>query len=130
MIEVLIGIISGVISGLGAGGGTILILILTAFMGYEQHISQSANLIFFVPTALASIIINTKQKLIKYKLAIPITIVGIIGAIIGANISVHLDVKILKKKFAIFLFLIAIREIISIYNMYIKDKKTHNNGNK
>lgn len=46
MIEVLIGIISGVISGLGAGGGTILILILTAFMGYEQHISQSANLIF------------------------------------------------------------------------------------
>ena len=48
MVEVLIGIISGIVSGTGMGGGTILIFLLTFFMGIEQHIAQATNLIFFI----------------------------------------------------------------------------------
>ena len=47
MLEVLIGIISGTISGTGMGGGTILIFLLTVLCGIEQHIAQATNLIFF-----------------------------------------------------------------------------------
>ena len=36
MIEVFTGIISGIVSGLGMGGGTILILIFTIFLNIEQ----------------------------------------------------------------------------------------------
>ena len=62
MIEILIGMISGIVSGTGMGGGTILIFLLTFMMGIEQHVSQATNLIFFIPTSIVAIIINIKNK--------------------------------------------------------------------
>lgn len=115
MIEILIGIISGIVSGTGMGGGTILIFLLTFFMGIEQHIAQATNLIFFVPTSIVAIIVNLKNKNIYLKSAIIISVFGILGAIIGANISINIDVSLLKKSFGIFLAIIAIHEIYSIY---------------
>ena len=35
MVEVLIGLVSGIVSGTGMGGGTILIFLLTFFMGVD-----------------------------------------------------------------------------------------------
>ena len=132
MIEILIGMISGIVSGTGMGGGTILIFLLTFMMGIEQHVSQATNLIFFIPTSIVAIIINIKNKNIDLKLAIIISIFGILGAIIGSNISVYTDVKILKKCFGAFLIIVAINEIYSIIRLYKKDKKTNNKemGNK
>ncbi len=62
MIEILIGMISGIVSGTGMGGGTILIFLLTFMMGIEQHVSQATNLIFFIPTSIVAIIINIKNN--------------------------------------------------------------------
>ena len=119
MKEILIGIVSGIISGTGMGGGTILILILSVFMGIDQHVAQATNLIFFVPTSITAIITTIKEKLINWKIGIPVAISGIIGAIFGAKISVNMDVNRLKKYFGIFLMLITIYEIYSL----IKRKK-------
>lgn len=126
MIEILIGMISGIVSGTGMGGGTILIFLLTFMMGIEQHVAQATNLIFFIPTSIVAIIINIKNKNIDLKLAIIISIFGILGAIIGSNISVYTDVKILKKMFWSFFNNSAINEIYSIIRLYKKDKKTNN----
>lgn len=81
------------------GGGTILILCLSLFLGKDQHIAQGANLIFFIPTAITSIIMNIKQKLIKWKTGFVVGFFGIVGAIIGAKISVNLDTNKLKLYF-------------------------------
>ena len=121
MVEVLIGIISGTISGTGMGGGTILIFLLTVLCGLEQHIAQATNLIFFIPTSIVAIIVNIKNKNIDLKLATIISIFGILGAIIGANLSVHTDVKMLRKYFGIFLAIIALHEI---YTIKKENKKT------
>lgn len=130
MTEILIGLVSGIVSGTGMGGGTILIFLLSFLMGIEQHIAQATNLIFFIPTSIVAIIVNLKNKNIDLKSAILISIFGIFGAIIGANISIHTDVKILKKCFGAFLALITINEIYSIIKLYIKpykkDKKIDN----
>ena len=107
------------------GGGTILIFLLTIMLGIDQHIAQATNLIFFIPTSIVAIIVNLKNKNIDLKLAILISIFGILGAIIGANISIHIDVKILKKCFGIFLVIIAINEICSIFKKYKKEKKNN-----
>ena len=120
MLNILIGVISGIVSGLGMGGGTILILCLSLLMGKDQHIAQGANLIFFIPTAMVAIFINQKNKFIKWKIALIITIFGIIGTIIGANISINLDTKKLKLFFGIFLLGIAIFEI---YTFFLKHNK-------
>ena len=125
MTEVLIGVVAGIVSGTGMGGGTILIFLLSFLLGIEQHIAQATNLIFFIPTAIVAIIVNLKNKNIDMKLAILISIFGILGAIIGANISIHMDVAILKKVFGIFLAIIAINEIYSIFKLYKKQYKNN-----
>jgi len=126
MLEILTGIISGTVSGTGMGGGTILILILSIFMGIDQHVAQATNLIFFVPTSITAIIITMKEKLINWKIGIPVAISGIIGAIFGAKISVNMDVNRLKKYFGIFLLLITIYEIYSLIKTYKMTKQRNN----
>lgn len=114
MLEIFSGIISGILSGTGMGGGTLLILILSAFIGIDQHISQGANLVFFIPTSIAAIIANTREKLINWKVGVPVTIFGIVGAILGSKVATILEVKILKKCFGIFLIIIAMHEIYAL----------------
>lgn len=126
MTEILIGITSGIISGTGMGGGTILIFLLSVICGLEQHVAQATNLVFFIPTSIIAIIVNIKNKNIDIKLAIVISIFGILGAIIGANLAIKTDVNSLKKYFGIFLAIIALHEIYSIIKENKKNKKREN----
>ncbi len=123
MIEVFIGLIAGIVGGMGMGGGTVLILLLSLFLGVEQHVAQATNVIFFVPTAISAIIVSLKNKNINLKIAVPICIWGIIGAFIGAYISSRLKVDVLRKCFGVFLILIAMYQTFE----YIKFKKRYNN---
>ena len=123
MLQVIIGMFSGIFSGVGMGGGTILIFLLTTFAGLEQHIAQATNLIYFVPTAISAIIVNYRDKNINTKLAKYISIYGIIGAIIGALISINLDVQKLRKFYGIFLAIIAIHEIYTLFKEYKLHRK-------
>ena len=121
--EILIGAVSGIVSGTGMGGGTILILCLSLFMGMNQHEAQASNLVFFIPTSIVAICVNIKQKLIKWKVAMAITFSGIIGATIGAVLSNKTDVNNLRRYFGYFLLIITIHEIYTIIRKYIIDKK-------
>lgn len=122
MVEILIGVVSGIVTGIGMGGGTILILLLSIIWKYNQHVAQATNLIFFIPTSIISIIVNLKEKNINIKLASILSVFGIIGAGIGAYIGSSIDVNKLKKGFAVFLIIIAIHEVYSLYKEYIKSK--------
>lgn len=126
MINLLFAVLSGIISGIGMGGGTVLIFLLTTFSGVSQHMAQGANLIFFIPTCIVSIFINLKNKNIDIKTAVVVIIFGIIGAVIGAKLSLIIDAKNLKKYFGIFLLLITIYEIYSLIKSNIKSKKVNN----
>ena len=111
---------------LECGGGTILIFLLTTFSGIEQHIAQGANLIFFIPTCIVSIYMNLKSKNIEVKTATVVLISGIVGAIIGAVISINIQVIYLRKYFGYFLIIIAIFEIYSLIKSYRINKKDNN----
>lgn len=126
MVEVIIGIVSGMVAALGMGGGTILILLLGIFTKLNQHIIQGSNLIFFIPTSIVAIIMNMKNKTINYKNAFIIIISGIIGAIVGSKVSFGIENQKLKKYFGIFLLSIAIFEIYDFFSQYIKSKKENN----
>ena len=122
MLEIFIGIIAGIVGGLGMGGGTILILLLSIFFDFKQNILQSTNIIFFIPTSIASLIVAMKNKNIDFKIAIQISFWGMIGAFIGAKISVYMNVYKLRKCFGIFLLIIATYQIYE----YIKIKRRYN----
>lgn len=125
MLEIVFGLLAGIVSGMGMGGGTILILLLSVFMEVDQHVAQATNLVFFIPTSIAAIMINFKQKNIDLKVAKLISIFGVMGAVAGAIISDKIENENLKRYFAVFILLIAIREIYSLFKEYrIKGKKT------
>ena len=102
MVEIFIGIISGVVTSLGMGGGTVLIMLLTMICNLDQHIAQASNIVFFVPTAVCASLINLKNKKVNLNLAITTISSGIIGTIIGAVFSATTNTKNLKKYFGIF----------------------------
>lgn len=109
----IIGIASGIISGMGIGGGAILIPALLIFTEISQQSAQGVNLVVFIPVAIAALIMHMKEKNINFKLAIWIVIGGLVGAILGSNMALKIDSKTLKKFFAIFLLLIGLYELLS-----------------
>ena len=61
VLNVLFGFISGIFGGLGMGGGTLLIPLLSIFLGMEQKLCQGINLVAFLVMALFSLIIHFKN---------------------------------------------------------------------
>lgn len=107
------GIASGILGGMGMGGGGILILVLTLSGGYEQTLAQGINLIFFIPCAIVAVIIYSRRGLVKWKLAIPFAILGIMGALLGSYVSGIIDGRLLSKLFGTLLLIIGIRQLFS-----------------
>ncbi|WP_317368758.1 TSUP family transporter [uncultured Tyzzerella sp.] len=118
----LAGALSGIISGMGIGGGVILIPALTLIFDMEQKVAQNINLLYFIPTAIIAIFVHSKNKTIEKEGLFKIIIFGIIGAIIGSFIAVNLKGEILRKIFGWFLVVMGISEIL-------KKEKGQKNGN-
>lgn len=113
MLVALIGFISGIVSGMGIGGGTILIPTLVFFIGAKQQIAQSVNLLVFIPSAIVALIVHFKKGNIEKKLLLKLIALGSIGAVFGSLLAVNLNSEILKKIFGLFLFAMGIYEIRS-----------------
>lgn len=112
----IIGFLSGIISGMGIGGGTILIPSLLLFTTLSQKETQGINLIVFIPIAIVALITHLKNKNIELKLAIHLIIGGIAGAIIGSILATNIDSNMLRKLFSVFLLIIGIYELFSQKN--------------
>ena len=130
MIEIIFGIIAGIVCALGMGGGTALILLFSLFEKIDQHVLQATNLIFFIPTSITAIIMNLKNKKINWKDAKSVVTFGIIGAIIGCMISNNINSNNLKKIFGIFIGILAIFQFYEIYTSYNKKKIVDNKTNR
>ncbi len=111
MLNIIIGFISGIISGMGIGGGAILIPALIFIEGVSQQTAQGINLVYFIPTAIAALIMHIKNKNIDIKTAIWTGGSGIFGAAAGAFAAGFLGDNILRKLFGIFLLFVGIYEI-------------------
>lgn len=122
MIVILIGLAAGIISGMGIGGGAILIPALVFFVNPEQHVAQSVNLLFFIPTAIVALAIHIKHKNVDFKVGIPILVFGLGGAILGSTIALSIDGGILRKVFGLFLLAMGLYEIFG-KNKIQKNKK-------
>ena len=107
----LVGFCSGIISGMGIGGGTILIPALLFFTDITQQQAQGVNLIYFVPTAITALITHQKKGNLDWKTAKPLAVLGLTGAAAGAFLAVSLESEILRRIFGGFLFLMGLSEM-------------------
>ncbi len=105
------GTLSGMIGAMGLGGGGVLIIYLTLFLGMEQGIAQGVNLIFFIPSAVIALIVYSKKKMIDWKSAIPASILGVAGAWLGTYLSSLMDGYWLSKLFGCLLLIMGVMQI-------------------
>lgn len=117
--EIVAGILGGTIGGMGMGGGTLTIPILTIFLSYAQLSAQGINLIAFLPMSVIALIIHIKNHLVAFKQTWLLALVGCIFSLGGAMLANHISNSVLKKLFAVFLIGLAIWQIVEL----IKSKK-------
>lgn len=111
-----IGLLSGIIGGMGIGGGTILIPSLVLFTTLTQQEAQGINLIVFVPVSIIAIITHFINKNIELKLAASLVISGIIGSVVGSILAIQINSHLLRKLFSILLLVIGLYELLNKKN--------------
>lgn len=112
----LIALIIATLSGMGVGGGGLLVIYLTLVENVEQLISQGANLCFFIATATASTIYNSFKKKIHWKTTIILSTVGIIFSLLGVWIAGKINPQFLRKMFGLMLILSGSFSLISAFS--------------
>jgi uncharacterized membrane protein YfcA len=107
----LVGTVLGFLSGLGIGGGSLLVIWLSVVLGKDPMTARSINLLFFIPSALVACGLRIKQGDLKLKPLLPAIAAGCAAAAIFSWISTILDVEILKKLFGAVLIAAGAREL-------------------
>ena len=108
----LCGLGASVISAWGVGGGTLLLLVMTLFLGVDQRTAQGIHLLFFLPTAASALACHWKNGYLDrptLKSAVP---PAVILALAGAWAATALDVELLRRPFGVYLLLSGVSLIL------------------
>ncbi|MEG1948200.1 MAG: TSUP family transporter [Clostridia bacterium] len=111
ILVILFGILGGLLGGMGMGGGTALIPLLTIFLGFNQQLAQGLNLISFIPMAVVALLIHLKNNMIEKKVLLQIIISGVFFSAVGSILTNLVDGKILKNLFGIFFLVLMFKNL-------------------
>ena len=111
--DLLAGLFSGILGGMGLGGGGILIIYLSLFTDMPQLKAQGVNLLFFIPTAVAAVTVYGIKKQIKWKIVLKVALWGLLGAVVGIYFADLLGGKLTSKLFGGLLVVMGVIEIFS-----------------
>ena len=116
----IVGIFSGVLGGMGMGGGTLLIPFLTILFNFNQKVAQGLNLLSFSIMAIIILIFHIKNKLVDLKTAICFASVSFVASIGGALLANVVNGKYLKIFYGILLISISIFQVVQELKKYYK----------
>jgi len=105
------GAATGILSGFGVGGGTLLLIYITSLTDLSQRMAQGINLLYFLPTAATALPTHIKNGYVEKSTAIAAILAGLAGTAIAAFIATGLDVSILHRCFGAFLIFVGINEL-------------------
>lgn len=117
MMGAITGMICGVLSGMGIGGGTLLMVWMTAVSGIEQTMARGINLLYFLPTAAVSLYFHKKNGLLSSEVILPAVVAGCLTAAFVGIMARNMDTDLLGKLFGGFLLFVGLREL------FYRDKK-------
>lgn len=110
-IALLAGLVTGVLSGFGIGGGTLLLIYMTSFAHLDQDLAQGINLLYFLPTAATALIGHKKNGYLRKEAAWPAILCGLVGTALAAWAATALNVEVLRKCFGVFLLFAGLHEL-------------------
>lgn len=113
MKKIFIGIIVGIISGLFAsGGGLLLVPICTHILKLDEKEARATSLFCILPMVILTAFLYNKNNFIDWSLGIKCAIGGIVGGIIGGKLLNKISNKYLQVIFIIFLLYAGISAIM------------------
>ena len=121
------GIIGGLLGGMGMGGGTLLIPILTLLCGVPQGVAQGVNLLSFLPMSLIALTVHAKGGRLEKRGLIWITVPALVFSGLLAFAAAYLPSSALRKGFGVFLILLSIFPFSSAFSSPKKVKKSTEN---
>ena len=107
------GIAAGVLGGMGMGGGTILIPLLTIFFNVGQKEAQAINLVAFIPMAIVSLAIHIKNKRVKKEGLLWIIVPAVLTSVGGGFAAQAVNGEVLKRIIGGFLLLLSVVQFFS-----------------
>lgn len=122
---VIFGLIGGAVGGMGMGGGTLLIPLLTIFGKIPQNIAQSINLIAFIPMSIVALIIHIKNKLVEKKGLLFIILPALVTAVLSSILVSKINSKTLSLCYGVFITLAGVFFLTMEIVKQIKEKKNN-----
>ena len=108
----LIMVAAGALSGLlGIGSGVLKVLAMDSCMKVPFKVSTTTSNFMIGVTAVTSAVVYLQRGYIEPGIAFPIMVGVLGGALTGAKLLKHLDVRLLRKIFAIAILLVAVNMI-------------------
>ena len=99
LITVLAAFFAAILSGLGIGSAGLFVLYLTLIAGYSQPEAQALNLLFFLLSAGAALLLHIRERKIPVRVALFLVACAIPGALIGSYLVRILDASLIRKLF-------------------------------
>ncbi|MCL2176586.1 MAG: sulfite exporter TauE/SafE family protein [Firmicutes bacterium] len=119
------GVIAGIFAGMGMGGGTLLIPMLTLFFAMGQKSAQAINLVAFLPMALVALYIHNKNGLVQFKRVWVIIVFALAFTILGSVLANSLDDARLSGYFGLFIMGLGIYQLTTIIIKWRKNKSSN-----
>ena len=116
LIYILVGLVCGIFgASLGVGGGAILVPVLALAFGFTQKSAQGMSLAVIVPLAAVAAFRYYQNPEIEINLGVVLFLAvgAVVGAVIGAKIAALLPGNILRKFFAAFLVVVAVKMFLT-----------------
>lgn len=110
--SVIVGSLLGFLSGLGVGGGSLLILWLTIVLKVDYAAARCINLLFFLPSAMIACLFRWKQGCLSNKRLPLAMVLGCCAAALFSFLGNQLELSLIKRLFGGLLLLTAIRELL------------------
>lgn len=108
---VVVGTLLGFLSGLGVGGGSLLVVWLTAVLAMDPRQAQGINLLFFLPAAVCACGFHIRNKRLPWSLVLPAAGAGCLTAALGAYLAGRMDTELLRRLFGGLLILTGLSEL-------------------
>lgn len=123
ILNIMIMLAIATLSGMGVGGGGLLVIYLTLARGCEQIGAQQMNLIFFLCSAAASVAISARRGAIHWKLTLPMSVAGALTTVIGTLVAQKIDPSLLRTIFGAMLSLSGASSLLSALHSKKRSKR-------
>ena len=99
ILTLLAAFLAAILSGLGVGSAGVFVLYLTLVAGYAQPEAQALNLLFFLLSAGAALLLHVRERRIPPRVVLFLAACAIPGAVVGSYLVRVLDAGLLRRLF-------------------------------